>query len=287
MDHDFVPQISRDGDDERLRAYNFDEDNDDSFFVSQGDVKFMKRIVAENDHPVYVIHSHLVLGYYYLLDRTNFEKGMHHFQCCVRFYKEASEEEFAKDHKIDPSLSLSGGWKMFDVQNIGEYMKALAEIANVQLLNWFFASPGSHCEGCAKPLREGKQDVVGPMNVCSRCRRTYYCSRECQVNHWHADHKDKCRMRGEFVEDDHAILAETVPEFLPSGYEVLLEEYNESDDTWSVVGAICKRKAVVTEKQLRVMTPADRRLLDYYYQNNNSLCVCKRRIGGKKILSEE
>jgi TPR repeat protein len=33
-------------------------------------------------------------------------------------------------------------------------------------------------------------------NVCSKCRQTKYCSRECQVSHWRTAHKDDCSRLG-------------------------------------------------------------------------------------------
>uniref|UniRef100_A0A8R7R9R3 MYND-type domain-containing protein n=1 Tax=Triticum urartu TaxID=4572 RepID=A0A8R7R9R3_TRIUA len=29
--------------------------------------------------------------------------------------------------------------------------------------------------------------------MCGLCKRMKYCSRECQLKHWHSDHKFKCK----------------------------------------------------------------------------------------------
>ena len=125
---------SGDEGEEFLREYKFDAHRDGTLRVSRIELKFIKEIVVEEDHPVYAVNCHLVLGYYYWLERQNIEKGMHHFQCCVRFYKEAACE-FLYDHQIDKCEALCDWWKMwttFDIQkNIGNFMKVAAGIAKI------------------------------------------------------------------------------------------------------------------------------------------------------------
>ncbi|GFH61299.1 hypothetical protein CTEN210_17775 [Chaetoceros tenuissimus] len=48
------------------------------------------------------------------------------------------------------------------------------------------------CENCMK-----KEDDVGSnLSVCSKCKKSYYCSRECQVAHW-PKHKSYCKYNHE------------------------------------------------------------------------------------------
>ena len=54
-------------------------------------------------------------------------------------------------------------------------------------------------------LQVGKAEIE--MSLCSGCRSVRYCSQECQLIHWKADHKDKCkesnqrRLKPETVEE--------------------------------------------------------------------------------------
>jgi len=44
------------------------------------------------------------------------------------------------------------------------------------------------CDACGK--LETKR---GDMSKCSRCSQIRYCSKECQIEHWHKGHKSDCK----------------------------------------------------------------------------------------------
>ena len=45
------------------------------------------------------------------------------------------------------------------------------------------------CNRCCNGVCDG----VGN-HVCSRCKAVKYCSRECQLVHWNANHRDECSL---------------------------------------------------------------------------------------------
>ncbi|KAJ8972356.1 hypothetical protein NQ317_008766 [Molorchus minor] len=62
-----------------------------------------------------------------------------------------------------------------------EVAKQLNEAYNIDLLEKFEVKEQSKCSQCGK----------GAIQRCSRCKKTWYCSRACQVTHW-PQHKDDC-----------------------------------------------------------------------------------------------
>lgn len=58
---------------------------------------------------------------------------------------------------------------------------------------------GSKCDCCGKK----RNDVEGVLLRCTRCRRAYYCSRDCQQHSWKAGHKKCCCKPDDFrVKDE-------------------------------------------------------------------------------------
>jgi hypothetical protein len=45
----------------------------------------------------------------------------------------------------------------------------------------------SHCAGCNKEANKDQR-----FQRCSKCKLTYYCSRDCQAKHWKRSHKQEC-----------------------------------------------------------------------------------------------
>lgn len=88
------------------------------------------------------------------------------------------------------------------------------------------------CESCGK---------VGVSKHCSKCRKAYYCSRECQVSAWKGGHKERCGKEvsdGEFLD----IVVETMT----------LQENDPSTTRWvELLNAIKQRRD--TEKELFTM----------------------------------
>ncbi|THV07107.1 hypothetical protein K435DRAFT_848446 [Dendrothele bispora CBS 962.96] len=60
------------------------------------------------------------------------------------------------------------------------------------LQNLVLDTPGLSCSQC------GKAQEKESFSRCSKCHSTYYCSRECQVEHWPI-HKSVCRARASAV----------------------------------------------------------------------------------------
>lgn len=75
---------------------------------------------------------------------------------------------------------------------------------------------GAACDCCGKP-----RPFQGLLDVCSRCQKAYYCSKECQVKQWRAGHKQWCRKPGEFKAGD------TVKLLLSLEYMILVEVLKE------------------------------------------------------------
>jgi hypothetical protein len=80
--------------------------------------------------------------------------------------------------------------------------------SHVPFLTWALAKGGqystdmnwpnpwiSRCANCNKVHEEGSTQF----NTCARCKAFYYCSRECQKEHWKAGHKVDCR--GHWIEE--------------------------------------------------------------------------------------
>lgn len=65
-------------------------------------------------------------------------------------------------------------------------------------------SVGGHlCDYCKK----SRTDLgMTHLKSCSRCKRAYYCSAECQKQQWRAGHKDHCRKEGEIKPGDYFLL---------------------------------------------------------------------------------
>jgi hypothetical protein len=56
----------------------------------------------------------------------------------------------------------------------------------VECFNWF-TSPYRRCGDC------GRLRTKGHYSICSKCKVFVYCNKECQANHWKADHKSTCK----------------------------------------------------------------------------------------------
>lgn len=71
---------------------------------------------------------------------------------------------------------------------------------------------GDKCDGCRKTL---DQLGVQSLNCCQRCKKVYFCSKECQGNQWRAGHKKACRKPDQMEEGDIMMLSglSASPEF--------------------------------------------------------------------------
>ena len=183
--------------------------------------------------------SHRALAYYYLFNKSNPDKSMHHFKLSLESFRDWKSATLQSE---DDSAYLTY------LEDAYAYLNA-------------YGTPGGQCDGCCTKRKQG----MSSMKVCGRCQRTYYCSRNCQKKHWRTSHKECCRRKGEFKKGDHVMLTKTILEFLPSCFEVVLQEQND-DGSWLVSGVAVEREAIVTRRQIRVITPLDRRFLAASFQ---------------------
>ena len=49
------------------------------------------------------------------------------------------------------------------------------------------------CDNCSVAASELKERDLGPLQRCSRCKKTFYCSRACQIKQWKY-HKTDCKL---------------------------------------------------------------------------------------------
>lgn len=62
---------------------------------------------------------------------------------------------------------------------------------------------GKHCDCCKKSEQElGLYEL----EKCSRCKLSFYCSKECQRKAWYAGHKQACRKKGQIEIGDDMLL---------------------------------------------------------------------------------
>jgi hypothetical protein len=57
-----------------------------------------------------------------------------------------------------------------------------------------FQVGGANCDCCGKIRQELGLTFL---NLCTRCKMAYYCSKECQKAQWKAGHKQACRKEGQ------------------------------------------------------------------------------------------
>ncbi|KAJ3204469.1 hypothetical protein HDU67_009497, partial [Dinochytrium kinnereticum] len=47
---------------------------------------------------------------------------------------------------------------------------------------------------CSNPICDFTTEDISTLKVCGRCKKNYYCSRECQTKHWQRGHRDACNV---------------------------------------------------------------------------------------------
>lgn len=235
--------------------------------MTKGDKKFLKTVVKAKHAPIYAAHAHLALGFLCKFLEFDKDKGYFNFQMAVNYCDTTSEEEKKRvlpTEHMTPIRLANGTTRI--LRTVGEYLAYVREKAypqvqvcrDMQEKFMSFAAdgcciPGDACDGCGKK----KQDDEEPLLVCSRCKFTYYCSKDCQVSHWRT-HKHECRKKNEFRKGDTAVVLVDVG-ITPAGTPVTLNEKRDSDE-W-LVGSVYDKddKAVMEENQLRVMKPTEKR----------------------------
>jgi len=227
--------------------------------VTKRDIKFLHAVIKAEDSPVYVAHANLALGFYYKYMEFDSDQGIFHFQTAIGCCDDTLPEQ--KLQLLPPNTDPF-------IYTVGDYLACIRKIAYSQVevcrcyQEKFIRSPadgcfipGDQCDGCGKKKRDEK------LLVCSRCEITYYCSKECQTTHWKADprgHKQMCRKKGEFRLGDEAIVLVDLEITQAGTHVVLLERRNNKQ--WLVGSMYNKeKKAVVSEDELRVMAPTEKR----------------------------
>lgn len=52
-----------------------------------------------------------------------------------------------------------------------------------------FTSASAHGQSCGAC---GKSGVLQKLQLCTRCKKVWYCGKECQLGHWRKGHKKEC-----------------------------------------------------------------------------------------------
>lgn len=92
---------------------------------------------------------------------------------------------------------------------------------------------GSECDACGKTLSElGKPS----MSCCGKCKRSFYCSAECQRDQWSRGHKHACRKPGQIKPGDYLLVEglQNKPELNGEVVRVDGEDPNKPGERWAV-----------------------------------------------------
>ncbi|XP_065166951.1 zinc finger MYND domain-containing protein 10 [Atheta coriaria] len=68
-----------------------------------------------------------------------------------------------------------------DKEKLAQIAQKLSAAYNTDVIEKFEGNASGECALCGQPA----------IQRCSKCRKDFYCSRQCQVSHWQS-HKDKC-----------------------------------------------------------------------------------------------
>lgn len=74
-----------------------------------------------------------------------------------------------------------------DEEKLGDILEVLAEYGALPLPHAIASCSGIDCTNVEKVFRE--------FNKCGRCKKVYYCSKECQRVHWKSGHRLECKRR--------------------------------------------------------------------------------------------
>ncbi|GKY93661.1 hypothetical protein MPSEU_000333500 [Mayamaea pseudoterrestris] len=112
---------------------------------------------------------------------------------------------------------------------------------NVADMEGRLATGGKECDFCKKTLA---QLGIPRLSTCTRCKMTYYCSKECQKAAWKAGHKTACREPNQRVRGDVMQLKEHGNEL--SQVVTLVEE--QPNKQWKVTTMLfCRPKTLIVD----------------------------------------
>jgi len=250
---------------------------DMTFPLTHKDNIFLHAVIKANESPIYVAHANLALGCWYKCLKHDEDKGIFCFQSSVQVCDSASKEEQQRTITGLKPIAMTNGKTQFFC-TVGEYLLDIREQSYDQVL--FARStreifmkpyskddenggagtgiPGDQCDGCRKLARD-----TTVLCVCNRCRRTYYCSKECQIAHWKKKpdgHKQSCRKKNEFRQGDKVTTLQRYGKVKPGSTVVLLEPREECK--WLVCSLHHGIKCVLSAKQLRIIPHSDKRFND-------------------------
>jgi MYND finger len=183
--------------------------------IKPSDKKFLKRIVSDqaSSHLLYVAHAHLILGHWYSKLRDDLGKAFWHFTlslevCDTFLVSETFETKKELPTFLKPFRFRDG--RVCKPSTVREYIQCVREEAEFEVdlertlkEVTYGRIPGDCCFHCRKCKKD--HDNIEIL-MCGRCRSHFYCSEECQLQHWNSGHKDKCRKKGEFRAGDQAKL---------------------------------------------------------------------------------
>ena len=247
------------------------------FPLTDKDNTFLQYVIKANESPIYVAHANLALGFWYKFLKHDKDKGIFCFQSSVQVCDSVSKKEQQQTISGLKPIAMKDGTNQF-FRTVGEYLvyvreRSYAQIQVARYMQDTFMKPGSkddenggagscipgdQCDGCGKLARDKTV-----LCVCNRCRRAYYCNKECQIAHWKKTpdgHKQLCRKKNEFRQGDQVKTLQRYGAVLPGSTVVLLEPRDECK--WLVSSLHDGIEYVVSEKQLRIIPPSEKRYND-------------------------
>ena len=89
--------------------------------------------------------------------------------------------------------------------------------------------PRSKCGNCGKPACTKK---------CQRCMALYYCSRDCQKNHWRAEHRRACNI---YINADPSSILRSFAKGVNENYGRIQQSHHHEDNTMPTTMAAVQR----------------------------------------------
>jgi len=100
-----------------------------------------------------------------------------------------------KSHETQVAVSRTLPGSFWNTDNLSEKINYLQSVG------------GAECDFCKKTLHELAQlTAVNTLQRCNRCKRAFYCNKECQKKQWRAGHKQACREPGQIEAGDYVRL---------------------------------------------------------------------------------
>jgi len=123
-----------------------------------------------------------------------------------------------------------------------------------ETLGEMLAVGGTKCDCCGKTREEMG---VTHLEVCSRCKKAYYCSAACQKEQWKAGHKQACRQPGQVEAGDFVRLhgLQAKPELNGMIVKVIRKDPN-NDSRWEVLISVGEKRIVsIAQDKMEQLRP--------------------------------